>query len=88
MEQQKKMYHQVVIEKPSSTSKDIATQIRGGDLNKASSPGARACSDARKAINNKPKAAKSKPGGSSFAEAWSSNPLKRSRPAATNRLAQ
>ena len=42
MEQQKKMYHQVVTEEPSSTSKDIAIQIRGGDLGKASSPGARA----------------------------------------------
>jgi hypothetical protein len=36
----------------------------------------------------RPKAAKSKSGGSYFAEAWSSNPSKRSRPAAANRLAQ
>jgi hypothetical protein len=91
MEQQKKIYYQVVIEEPSSssTSKDIATQIRGGHLGK-SGPGARAHSDALKAANNanKPKAAKSKSGGSYFAEAWSSNPSKRSRPAAANRLAQ
>ena len=63
-------------------------KLSGGDLGKGSSPGARARSDARKAITNKPKAAKSKPGGSSFAEAWLSNPSKRSRPAAANRLAQ
>jgi hypothetical protein len=91
MEQQKKMYHQVVTEEPSSssTSKNITTQIRGGDLGK-SGPGARARIDALKAANNanKPKAAKPKPGGSCFAEAWPSNPSKRSRPAAANRLAQ
>jgi len=91
MEQQKKMYHQVVTEEPSSssTSKNITTQIRGGDLGK-SGPGARARSDALKAANNanKPKAAKPKPGGSCFAEAWPSNPSKRSRLAAANRLAQ
>jgi len=63
-------------------------KLSGGDLGKGSSPRAKARSDARKAITNKPKAAKSKPGGSSFAEAWSSNPSKRSRPAAANRLAQ
>jgi hypothetical protein len=75
------MYHQVVTEELSSTSKDIALQIKGGDLSKASNPGARASSDTRKAI-------KSKPGGNIFAQAWSSNPSKRSRPAAANRLAQ
>jgi hypothetical protein len=63
-------------------------KLSGGDLGKGSSPGARARSDARKAIANKPKAARSKPGGSGYAEAWSSNPSKRSRPAAANRLAQ
>ena len=63
-------------------------KFSGGDLGKGSSPGARARNDARKVISNKPKAGKSKPGGSSFAEAWSSNPSKRSRPAAANRLAQ
>ena len=63
-------------------------KFSGGDLGKGSSPGARARNDARKAITNKPKAAKSKSGGSSFAEAWLSNPSKRSRPAAANRLAQ
>jgi hypothetical protein len=63
-------------------------KLSGGDLGKGSSPGARARSDARKAITNRPKAAKSKPGGSSFAEAWAPNPSKRSRSAAANRLAQ
>ena len=63
--------------------KHITTQIRGGDLGKASSPGAGARSDARKVITNK-----SKPGGSSFAEAWPSHPSKRSRPAAVNRVSQ
>ena len=65
-----------------------ALEIRSGDLGKGSSPGARTRSDARKAITNRPKAARSKPGGSGYAEAWSSNPSKRSRPAAANRLAQ
>ena len=54
-------------------------KLSGGDLGKGSSPGARARSDARKAT---------KSGGSSFAEAWSSNHSNRSRPAAANRLAQ
>ncbi len=62
--------------------------ISGGDLGKGSSPGARARSDARKAITNRPKAAKSKPGGSSFTEAWAPNTWKGSRTAAANRLAQ
>ena len=64
-----------------------ALEIRSGDLGKGSSPGARTRSDARKAITNRPKAARSKPGGSGYAEAWSSNPSKQSRPAAANRLA-
>jgi hypothetical protein len=86
IEQQKKMYHQLV-------TKDTVNQIRGGDLGKGSSPGARARSDARKAITNRakgPKAAKSKPGpgGSVFAQAWLQNPSNRARPAAANRLAQ
>ena len=63
-------------------------KLSGGDLGKASNPGARARNDVRKAITNRPKAAKSKPGGSSFAEAWSTNHPNRSRPAAANRLAQ
>ena len=63
-------------------------EISGGDLDKASSPGARARSDARQAMTNRSKGANSKPGGSGFAEAWSSNPSKRSRPAAANTLAQ
>jgi hypothetical protein len=58
------------------------------NLGKGSSPGARARSDARKASINRAKGAKSKSGGSSFAEAWTQNPSKRSRPVATNRLAQ
>lgn len=91
MKQQKEMHYQVITEEPSSssTSKDIATQIRGGDLGK-SGPGARAHSDALKTAKNanKPKAAKPKPGGRYFAEAWPSNPSKRSRPAAANRVAQ
>ena len=87
MEQQKETYHRVINEESSSSS--IATQIRGGDLGK-SGPGAKARSDALKAAKNanKPKAAKPKPGGRYFAEAWSPNPSKRSRPAAANRLAQ
>ncbi|MGK0448860.1 MAG: hypothetical protein ACJA2M_002661 [Polaribacter sp.] len=60
-------------------------KLSGGDLGKGSSPGARARSAARKAITNRPKAAKS---GSIFAEAWAPNTLKGSRPAAANRLAQ
>jgi len=64
-------------------------KLSGGDLGKGSSPGARARSDARKATaNSRPKAAKSKAGGSSFAEALVPNTWKRSRPAAANRLAQ
>jgi hypothetical protein len=64
-------------------------KLSGGDLGKGSSPGARARSDARKATaNSRPKATKSKPGGSSFVEAWVPNTSKRSRPAAANRLAQ
>jgi hypothetical protein len=64
-----------------------------GDLGKGSNPGARARSDARKAITNRAKgskAAKSKPGGSGFAEAWLQNPSNRARPfsSAANRLAQ
>ena len=82
------IFDQVVTPKSSSTSKNITTQIRGGDLGKDSSPGARAPSDTCKATINRPKAARSKPGGSGYAEAWSSNPSKRSRPAAANRLAQ
>ena len=90
MEQQKKIYHQLVTKESLLSSKDTVNQIRGGDLDKGSSPGARARNDARKATTNRakdPNAAKSKPRGSSFAEAWSSNPSKRSRPAAANRLA-
>lgn len=68
-----------------SSAVDNFLKLSGGDLGKGSSPGARACSDARKAITNRPKAAKS---GSSFAEAWAPNTSKRSRPAAANRLAQ
>jgi len=68
-------------------------KIYGGDLDlgKGSNTGARARSDARKAITNRtkgPKAAKSKPGGSSFAEAWVQNPSNRARPEGANRLAQ
>ena len=91
IEQQKKIYHQLVTKEPLLGSKDTVNQIRGGDLGKGSNPGARARSEARKAATNRakgPNAAKSKPGGNSFAEAWSSNPSKRSRPAAANRLAQ
>jgi hypothetical protein len=88
MKQQKEMHYQVITEEPLGGSKDTVNQIRGGDLGKGSSPGARARCDARKAITNRPKAARSKPGGSGYAEAWSSNPSKRSRPAAANRLAQ
>ena len=58
-------------------------KLSGGDLGKGSSPGSRARSDARKAMTNRPK-----PGGSGYAEAWSSNSSKRSRPAAANHLAQ
>nr|WPV76530.1 hypothetical protein [Naviculales sp.] len=61
-------------------------KISGGDLGKASSPGARARSDARNAMNTK--GAKSKPAGSVFAQAWVQNPSNRARPAAANRLAQ
>ena len=74
--------------KSKSLSVSNLLKLSGGDLGKGSSPGARARSDARKAITNRPKAARSKPGGSGYAEAWSSNPSKRSRPAAANRLAQ
>ena len=74
--------------KSKSPSVSNLLKLSGGDLGKGSSPGARARSDARKAITNRPKAARSKPGGSGYAEAWSSNPSKRSRPAAANRLAQ
>jgi len=91
MKQQKEIYYQVITEESSSTLKYIATQIRGGDLGKSKSgPGARARNDALKAAKNanKPKAAKLKPGGRFFAEAWPSNPSKRSRPAAANRVAQ
>jgi len=50
-------------------------KISGGDLDKGSNPGARARSDARNAMSNRgPKSAKSKPGGSSFAEAWVQKP--------------
>jgi hypothetical protein len=63
-------------------------KLSGGDLGKGSSPGARARSDARKAINNRPKDAKLKSQGSNFAKAWAPNTSKRSRPAAANRLAQ
>ena len=74
--------------KSKSPSVSNLLKLSGGDLGKGSSPGARARSDARKAITNRPKAARSKPGGSGYAEAWSSNPSKRSRPAAANHLAQ
>jgi hypothetical protein len=49
IEQQKKIYHQLVTKESLLGSKDTVNQIRGGDLGKGSSPGARACSDARKA---------------------------------------
>jgi len=91
IEQQKKMYHQLVTKEPFLGSKDTVNQIRGGDLGKGSSPGARARSDARKAITNRakgPKAAKSKSGVSSFAEAWAPHTSKRLSPAAAKRLAQ
>ena len=74
--------------KSKSPSVSNLLKLSGGDLGKGSSPGARVRSDARKAITNRPKAARSKPGGSGYAEAWSSNPSKRSRSAAANRLAQ
>jgi hypothetical protein len=83
MEQQKKLYNQLVTEEPLGGSKDTVNQIRGGDLGKGSSPGARARSDARKAITNRtkgPKAAKSKPGGSPFAEAFTVEPKFLARP--------
>jgi hypothetical protein len=65
-----------------------ALEIRCGDLSK-SGPGPKAKADARNAVNNRsPKSAKSKSGGSGFAEALSSNHSNRSRPAAANRLAQ
>ena len=83
MEQQKKLYNQLVTEEPLGGSKDTVNQIRGGDLDKGSSPGARARSDARKAITNRtkgPKAAKSKPGGSPFAEAFTVEPKFPARP--------
>lgn len=54
-------------------------KLYGGDLGKGSSPGARACSDVRKATKSRK---------SSFAEAWSPNHCKRSRQAAANRWAQ
>ena len=93
IEQQKKMYHQLVTKEPLLGSKDTVNQIRGGNLGKGSSPGARARSDARKAITNRakgPKAAKSKPAGSGFTAAWVQNLLNsnRARPVAANRLAQ
>jgi hypothetical protein len=83
MEQQKKLYNQLVTEEPLGGSKDTVNQIRGGDLGKGSSPGARARSDARKAITNRtkgPKAAKSKSGGSPFAEAFTVEPKFLARP--------
>jgi hypothetical protein len=58
------------------------------NLGKGSSPGARARSDARKASINRAKGAKSKSGGSSFAEAWMPNHSNRLRPVVANRLAQ
>nr|YP_010472025.1 hypothetical protein N4L39_pgp029 [Haslea avium]UVG41490.1 hypothetical protein [Haslea avium] len=60
-------------------------KICGGDLGKGSSPGARAMSDSRKTTR---KTTTNGSGGSGYAEAWSSNPSKRSRPAAANGLAQ
>jgi hypothetical protein len=52
-----------------------------GDLGKISNPGARARSDARKAItNSRLKAAKSKPGGSPFAESFTVEPKFPARP--------
>jgi hypothetical protein len=83
MEQQKKLYNQLVTEEPLGGSKDTVNQIRGGYLGKGSSPGARARSDARKAITNRtkgPKAAKSKPGGRPFAEAFTVEPKFPARP--------
>lgn len=56
-----------------------ALEIRCGDLGK-SGPGPKAKADARRA--------KTKPGGSGFAEAWVQNPSNRARPAAANRLVQ
>ena len=73
--------------KSKSPSVSNLLKLSGGDLGKGSSPGARARSDARKAITNRPKAARSKPGGSGYVQAWSSNTSKRSRSAAANRLA-
>ena len=81
-------FYQVMEGSKSSTVRNLL-KLYGGDLGKGSSPGARARNDARKATANSiPKAAKSKPGGSNFAEAWAPNTSKRSRPAAANRLAQ
>ena len=47
------IFDQVVTPKSSSTSKNITTQIRGGDLGKDSSPGARAPSDTCKHTEEK-----------------------------------
>jgi hypothetical protein len=66
-------------------------KLAGGDLGKNINPGSRARSDARQAFTTRakgPKPAQSKPRGSGFAEAWSSNHSNRSRPSAANRLAQ
>jgi hypothetical protein len=52
----------------------------GGEWQPKSGPGPRAKADARKAITNRPKAAKSKPGGSSFAEAFTVDPKFPARP--------
>jgi len=73
------------------SSKNIsATSIsHGGDLGKGSSPGARAKSNARAAVNKKVndgKALKSKPGRKGVAEALTLNSFNRRRPAALNCL--
>jgi hypothetical protein len=75
------------IENSKNTS---ATSIsRGGDLGKGSSPGARAKSNARAAVNKKVndgKALKSKPGRKGVAEALTVNSFDKRRPASLNCL--
>ena len=88
LEEQKKLYNQVFEKKDPLASSEVGILVRGGDLGK-SGPGPRAKADARKSMNNRsPKGAKSKSGGSWFAEAWTPNHSNRLRPAAANRLAQ
>ena len=72
----------------SSTIRNLL-KLSGGELGKGSGPGPRTRNDALKAnATTKPKAAKSKPGGSSFVQAWTQSTSTSSRPAAVNRLAQ